>query len=55
MFNMKEPVAIVCPNEDLNIQMPNDEVCGWNVVACSALPLHCFCFVSRAVGVWLWG
>lgn len=25
---MKEPVAIVCPNEDLNIQMPNDEVGG---------------------------
>ncbi|CAM9406045.1 unnamed protein product [Scytosiphon promiscuus] len=25
VFNMKEPVAIVCPNEDLNIQMPNDE------------------------------
>ncbi|CAM9423318.1 unnamed protein product, partial [Ectocarpus sp. 6 AP-2014] len=25
VFNMKEPVAIVCPNDDLNIQMPNDE------------------------------
>ncbi|CAB1100338.1 unnamed protein product [Ectocarpus sp. CCAP 1310/34] len=25
VFKMKEPVAIVCPNDDLNIQMPNDE------------------------------
>lgn len=26
VYNMAEPVAIVIPNEDLNIQMPNNEV-----------------------------